>query len=285
MKSAVAFAVLSLLFAGVNDVFFKKYSRKERSRGMFILGIGVVWFVLQGIALQMRADKLEYDTLSISFGLLAGSFLFFSNMLLLESFTHIDVSLGSTIYRLNTIVVVLLSVLLLDESLYTMKVVGILLGVISVGFLYQRSKSPIKTVNYSLFFWMAVLAAVMRALYGVTTKGALLHHAEPQMMLFVIALSWIIGGSAYARLKERRFRVTRKKLAYSIISGTLVFAIANFLMLAVERGEASIVIPIANMSFVVALTISLMLGMENLTLKKGVAIVFAVASIISLSLS
>lgn len=284
MKSEIIFAMLSLCFAGVNDIFYKKYSQKERSRGMLILGIGVVWFILQSVALKLKAGGLTYDTPDIKYGLSAGALLFISNILLLESYAHIDVSLGSTIYRLNSVAVVLLSFFLLDEPLYAMKVAGILLGLISVGFLYQRSYSRVKTTNHSLFFWLAVLAALMRALYGVTTKEALLHHADPQLLLFLIALCWIVGGAVYALAKEKRFRVTRKKLIYSVISGTLVFAIANFLMLAVERGQASVVIPIANMSFIVALTISLKLGMEKLTWKKSVAIAFAAASIISLSL-
>ena len=284
MKNAVFFAVMSLCFAGVNDIFFKKYSLKDRSRGMFILGIGVVWAILQGVALAVKTSGVTYNGLSISFGLLAGAFLFASNILLLESFTHIDVGLGSTIYRLNTILVVILAFFLLDESLSAIKAGGILFGVISIIFLYQRSDNRGKTANYSLFFWLAVSAACMRAFYGVTTKHALLHHAEPQLMLFVIALSWIVGGAAYALAKEKRFRLTKKQLIYSIISGALVFAIANFLMLAVELGEASVVIPIANMSFVVALLISLSLGMEKLTLKKSAAMLFATASIISLSL-
>lgn len=104
------------------------------------MGIGVVWVILQGVALEMKTGEFAYDGPSISFGLLAGAFLFVSNILLLEAFTHIDVSLGSTIYRLNTVVVVLLAFFLLDESLSAMKVAGILFGVISIVFLYQRVK-------------------------------------------------------------------------------------------------------------------------------------------------
>ena len=45
--SPIFFATLSMLFAGINDVVFKRYSAKDRSRGMYVLGIGVVWTVLQ----------------------------------------------------------------------------------------------------------------------------------------------------------------------------------------------------------------------------------------------
>ena len=71
----------------------------------------------------------------------------------------------------------------------------------------------------------------------------------------------------------------RKKIAYSVASGVLVFGIVNCLMLGLDQGEASIVIPIANMSFVVALFISGVMGLERIDLRKGFATVCAVGSI------
>jgi len=47
MTNAVIFALLSLCFAGLNDVAFKRYSAKDRSRGMLVFGIGLVWALLQ----------------------------------------------------------------------------------------------------------------------------------------------------------------------------------------------------------------------------------------------
>jgi len=54
-------------------------------------------------------------------------------------------------------------------------------------------------------------------------------------------------------------------------------------MSAVKVGEASIVIPVANMSFVIALILSVGLRMETLTLRKSIAIVCAALSIFLLS--
>ena len=47
MSSPVVFALLSLSCAGVNDVVFKRYAAKDRSRGMYVCGIGLVWAALQ----------------------------------------------------------------------------------------------------------------------------------------------------------------------------------------------------------------------------------------------
>lgn len=283
MQSGIIFALLSLLFAGVNDVVFKKYSSKERSRGMYIFGIGIIWTFLQVVSLNIQNINFSYDFVTISYGLIAGLLLTVSNILLLESLTHIDVSLGSTIYRLNTVGVVILSFFVLHEPLGVFKILGIICGLIAVLILFNKGKNTFQNINFTSFFLIAVAASLIRATYGIVAKMGITSNAEPNIMLLLIALSWIIGGAFYAKLRENRFRITRKKILYSIISGILVFLIVNFLMLALEHGQASIVIPIANMSFVFALLISITLKMELLTLRKCCAVGFAVTSIILLA--
>ena len=110
-----------------------------------------------------------------------------------------------------------------------------------------------------------------------------MHNADPDLMLLIVALCWIIGGVLYAAFKENKILFTIKKALYSLISGILVFLIVNFLMLALEYGEASVVIPIANMSFIIALAVSVTLKMEKLTMLKIAAIISAFVSIIFLS--
>ena len=133
MTNGIAFALLSLFFAGLNDVVFKRYSAKDRSRGMVIFGIGLVWVILQGLTFIVSGADLQSDNMTLIYGLLAGVVLTLSNLMLIESLGHIEVSLGSTIYRLNTIGVVLLSVLFLHEELSTTKVAGITIGITAEG--------------------------------------------------------------------------------------------------------------------------------------------------------
>jgi uncharacterized membrane protein len=135
----------------------------------------------------------------------------------------------------------------------------------------------------NLFFWVAVSASVLRAGYGVTFKAGLSQGGHPPTMMLIAAACWIIGGFCYAWLRERRIRITRKKLGYSALSGVLVFFIVNSLTLALERGQASIVVPIANLSFIVALAISVVMKMERFTMSKTIATACAAASIFLLA--
>jgi len=279
MSAAIGFALVSLLFAGVNDVVFKRYSRRERSRGMYVLGIGIVWGILQLLALAAQGQQIDLATPTLAFGIAAGVMVTLSNLLLLESLTHLDVSLGSTIYRLNTVGVVILSFMFLGEPMYSVKLLGIGFAVVAVLFLYRDRPTHVEVRALNLFFWVAVSASVLRAGFGVTFKAGLSQGGHPPTMMLIAATCWIIGGFCYAWLRERRIRITRKKLGYAALSGVLVFFIVNSLTLALERGQASVVVPIANLSFIVALALSVAMKMERFTIPKTIATVCAAVSI------
>ncbi|MCU7873125.1 MAG: DMT family transporter [Candidatus Thiodiazotropha sp. (ex Lucinoma borealis)] len=284
MTSAIVFALLSLLFAGLNDVVFKRYSSKDRSRGIIVFGIGVVWLLLQSLTIILDDGRFLPDTVTLGYGLTAGIILALSNILLIEGLTQTDVSVGSTIYRLNTIGVVLLSVVFLQEPLGWLKMAGISSGVLAVLLLMHQSHAVDMGRMVTLYVWLVVLASLLRAIYGVISKVGLNQGADTDSMLLVAAFCWVIGGALYALLREGRFRLTRKKTAYALVSGLLVYLIVNFLLAAIARGEASVVIPIANLSFIAALLISVVLGMERLSVKKITAVLCAIGSIWLLAL-
>lgn len=283
VSAAVGFALVSLLLAGMNDVVFKRYARVSRSRGTYVLGMGVVWTALQATIVFLGGAEPRIDQETLLFGLTAGVLVALSNMLLVESLTHIDVGLASTIYRLNTIAVVILAVVLLGEPLTGLKVTGVLLGVGAVVLLLERSRHAEARKVFAAYFAIVIAASLLRACFGVLAKAAALRGVDLQVMLLVNAPVWILVGAAYAIGREGGLRVGAATIGFSLVSGTLICGIANFLMLAVSLGEASVVVPIANMSFVFALLLSVLLGMERLTPRKVAAVVLAAAAIVVLS--
>lgn len=283
MDAALTYALLSLLFAGLVDVVFRRYARVDRSRGMYVLGMGVMWSALQLLLVIALGKGLRIDGQTLAFGLGAGLLIALANLCLIESLTHIDVGLASTVYRLNTIGVVILAALLLSEPLTAIKACGVGLGVVAVFLLYERDRDADRQRRFALYFGLVVIASLLRACFGIVTKAAALRGVDPQLLLLVNAPVWIVAGGVYAILREKGLRVTKGKVKYSIASGFLIFAVANFLLLALERGEAGVVVPIANMSFLVALLVSAGLGMERLTRRKLAAMGLAVVAIVVLA--
>jgi drug/metabolite transporter (DMT)-like permease len=279
MTYAIVFALLSLAAAGCLDVTFRRFSLKERSRGMYVFGCGFVWLVLQLTYFTITDAQIRLDEETILYGLLTGALLVLANILLIESLTGLDVSLGSMIYRLNTIGVVAISFVLLSEDVGFIKVLGVGTGVAAVLILYKRSDGGDTVPIPILFFVMAVAASAFRAIYGVASKVALEQGAAAEGLLVIAAISWIVGGFAYAAFREKRVRITGKKAAYAVVSGTLAFTVVNALIEALKNGEASVVVPIANLSFAVAMLLSVFLGMEQLSSRKYIAIGFAALSV------
>jgi drug/metabolite transporter (DMT)-like permease len=154
---------------------------------------------------------------------------------------------------------------------------------VGVFLLYKSKSSQSHQKQLLLFVGLAGIASLFRAAYGVSTKAGLLGDANRNAMLLVIASSWIVGGALYAIFREKRFRLNWEKARFILISSILVVGIANFLMLAVQHGEASTVIPVANMSFVIAILLSTALKMERLSAKKIAAIICAAGSIFLLA--
>ena len=72
MPQAVTYALLSLVFASVHDVVFKRYAAKDRSRGTYIFGIGLVWLLLQVPTALTRGADFPMATVTLGWGLLAG---------------------------------------------------------------------------------------------------------------------------------------------------------------------------------------------------------------------
>jgi drug/metabolite transporter (DMT)-like permease len=173
-----------------------------------------------------------------------------------------------------------MAVLLLDEPLTGLKLTGVLLGMGAVILLFERHHEHAEARNaFLLFFGLVLLASLLRACFGILSKVAVLRGVDLKAMLVVNAPVWIAVGAIYAWWRHEGMRVTESTLKYAVVSGALICGVANFLMLAVERGQASVVVPIANMSFLVALLISAALGMERLTPRKLTAVALTVAAI------
>ena len=66
---AILFALLSLVFGGLNEIVFKRYSVVERSRGMVISGVGVIWSLLLYLDTSIRGAEIVFNLDTWAYGL------------------------------------------------------------------------------------------------------------------------------------------------------------------------------------------------------------------------
>jgi len=286
LYSASSLALLCLLAAGLNDLVFKFYVTKQRSRGMLVCGIGLVWAVLQLTYIFSQQITLDFNQATLIYGIAAAVIVTLSNILLLECLGHLPISMASTVYRLNTIPLVLLAFVFLGEQINLYQSLGIVAGLCAVLLFYQRYQSSAnQQSNYRQFVIIIIIASCLRALYGILTKAGINHNADTDAMILMSAIGWLLGGLLYAGLREKRIVVTSDKLKFALISGFLVFSIVWLLTKALLLGDASIVVPLANMSFIAAFIFSVGFRLEVLTRKKMLAVSCAAISVVLLALN
>ena len=284
MGPASVLALLCLIASGLLDLVYKLYASQPRSRGMLIFGIGCVWLLLQLSTVVISGVSVSINQATLIYGVSAAVFVTLSNILLLECMGGLPISVGSTIYRLNTVPLVILAFLFLGENIDWIRGAGIALGVFTVLLLYQPVEIQRENREHvALFTLLIIIASLLRALYGVFTKAGISNGGDPNSMMIFAALGWCIGGLLYAWLRENRVVLTRSKLKYIPVAGFLVFSIVWLLTTALTLGDASVVVPVANMGFVAAFVLSVVLRLEQFSKRKVSALVCAILSIVLLT--
>lgn len=285
MGLSVLFALGSMSCAGLNDLIFKQYVARDRPKGAYITLIGVIW-ALFFYAMGSLSGEPRFDAESISYGFISGAVTIIANILLLEGFRGVDASVGSTIYRLNFVVVVFLAPFFLAEQLTLWKFWGLAFATSSVFLMSWSSDSKPTSSGRTVpsFVLLVIAASILRGLMGFFYKLGTMHAVDTNTFLFVNALFWVFGGPIYGAIFERGLRLDRSVILYGLVSGILVVGIASLLFLSVRTGEAIVAVPIAQLSFVVTAVLSAWLLKERVTSRKVLGIFCAVATILILSL-
>ena len=278
MHSAIAYAFLSLVLTAVNDFVFKLYADKMRCRGGFISVVGVLWF----LALMMLPMKWDNLTATLIWGSISGLFSVSANILLIEAMARQSAGLCSTMYRLNMVFVVVMAYFMLNESISKMQFVGILFALAAV--IVFVPFDSLKGAS-SVGFMMALAASVLRAFMGISYKYAFMNGVDKNAIVLVNSFFWIVPGFLYAVIREKQWNWFKDKsvLKYGAISGLLVAGIVFGMAGSLNAGDASRVLPIAQMSFLATFGLSVVFLNEKCDISKSFALLFGVVAILLLA--
>lgn len=278
---AVVFALCCLACAACNDFVFKLFTRVERSKGQFVTLVGILWFLT---LVWLPRDPANDWKMTLLWGGISGFLSLTSNILLIEAMARQSAGLCSTIFRLNMVLVVLGATFILNEKLTGLQWVGIGLAILAVlAFIPRKSGSEAAKKAGMIGFGMVLLAAFLRAGMGLSYKYGFLHGADQNGVAVVNSFFWIFGGLLYAFLVERNFKKPDKLLlGYGTLSGVLVAGIVFFMAGSLKLGNASIVLPIAQMSFLGTLLLSVLFLKEKVDILKIIAVLSGTAAILLL---
>ena len=279
MKIALFFTFCSLALTSLSDFIPKFGGGTIKSKGGYIAIIGLI----QTLCFAWLPMGLgERPGTTFLFCLLSGLLSVVANILLIESMRYLSASLSSTIYRLNMIFVFLGAWLFLGESVTPFQWAGMALAIISVCIFTEFKKGESSSMGIGLT--MVLFASILRSGMGLVYKHAIERGASANTLCLLAGLCWLGGGPLYSLLKERSLSWIKDKgtWKYAVAAGILVAGIVYCMAHSLRFGAASILLPIAQMSFVLTFFLEAVFLHEKITVRKTIALVGCILAVVLL---
>ena len=278
---AVWYAIICLAFAAANDLLFKFFAGRTRSRGIFVAVIGVVWGIYACFTLGKTPENIKA---TLIWGAISGFFSIGGNLLLIGAMSKLSAGLCSTIYRLNLVPAVLGAWLILGEKISLPQWCGVVLAICAVlAFIPKNTERG--EFSWKCFL-MVLTGSLMRAgmglsyRYGFDTAGA-----DRGAVVLVNAFFWILGGILWYIFFERKEgRPDLKTVGFGVLSGIFVTGIVVFMALSLQYGKAAVVLPVAQMSFLLTGAAGIIFLKEKFTIRTALAFASGASAILIMSL-
>jgi len=285
MNKSIIFAIVAMICYGVSDFIYKQAAAAGIRADHFLMA--QAWFFCPLVTLYALATgTLVFDPAAI-WGSLAGAFIFIGFYYFIRSLAAGSVSTNASIFRLNFVVTVLLVITLLGEQLTPSKIAGLAFALVATWFLVgagsAADRTPDDAQRYSL-----VQVAVATLAFGASnffhTVG-LRHGAVPESLAVAQAALFMPLATGVVCFAHGKLALPRVTFKYSATAAIVLLGATIFLLHGVAGGQASVLVPIAQMGFIVAALLGIIILRERVTVRKAIGLVSALAALAVLALS
>jgi uncharacterized membrane protein len=281
MNQSIVYAIVAMVCYGVSDFIYKQAATAGIRADHFLMAQGWLFCPLV-IVYALATQMLVLDPAAL-WGSLAGVFVFIGFFWFIRSLATGSVSTNASIFRLNFIVTVLLAVIWLDEPLTPSKIAGLALALLATWLLLGVSadRAPDGAKRRSL-----VLVALATLAFGTSnffhTMG-LRHGALPETLAVAQAALFMPLATVVVYVVDRKLRPPLVTFKYSAPAAIVLLGATISLLRSVAGGQASVLVPIAQMGFVVAALLGIFILRERVTVRKMIGLVTALAALAALA--
>jgi drug/metabolite transporter (DMT)-like permease len=276
MTPGLGFALGAMLCFSAGDLIYKRAAAGGIEASQFMML--QAWVFCPGITLYAWASGTLDPQRSALWGSLAGLFALIAFTNFARSLQDGAVSTNAPIFRLNFTITAALAILLLGETLTMTKLAALVCALGAVWLLLAEPGARQGRVNLQSLS-RVLIATVAMAFANLFYKVGLQHGALPETLVAAQAWAFCSTATLIGWLRERRFRLTPGAWRYST-PAAVVLAVAFVLMLhGLARGAASVLVPVAQMSFVLTALLGAAMFRETLDLRKRTGLLVAAAAL------
>lgn len=274
----ISLALLNMLLMGVVDFLYGRAVRKEISFATLMCSSACLVFPTTGIWAWLEGNY-AWSILAL-LGAITASLFFVAFWTFIASVRLGELSVSTPIYRINFVVTALIAVLLLDEPLNYIKVIGFLLAGLAIILIsdFRMSGDEGRRVGTSSIA-LALVAMTAAGLLNVVFKIGVSKGLPPTMFIHSNALFFTSLCFGYAFATQGGPKFSKLAWAYGLSSGACLLTGSVALLAALRWGEVSVVTPISQLSFVVSVLLATLWLKEQLTLRKLAGLLLVIGTI------
>jgi drug/metabolite transporter (DMT)-like permease len=282
MNESIACALGALLLYGIADFVYKRGAAAGAPPHQFLM-VQTWFFTSLAFLYGFVSGTLAFGAGTL-WGAAAGVLVVVGYYNFAWSLRHGSVSTNATIFRLSFAVTVALAVLLLGETLTPAKLAGLALALIAVWLLLAAPDSAARADSERRASLARVLVATLAVgVASFTYKLGLRAGAAPVSLVAAQGAVAVALATAFAARLDGGVRPTRAALTHAPVAAVLLVTAFILLAKGLQTGEVSVIVPIAQMGFVVTALLGFVLLREPFTPRKGAGLAAAVAALASLA--
>ncbi len=292
MTTAIGFALAAMVFNGLTDFAFKKAAAGSMAGAFrmhqFIVAQSVL-FCSSMIVYGLVARELVAGP-HMWLGALAGVFMFIGFTCFAWSLQHGNVSVNAPIFRLNFLVTAALAMLLLGEPPVAVKLLGLGLALAAIWLLVGAGGGSTKAgallspeARRSLL--LAITATLALGAGNTIHKVGLSMGGTPATQLATHSFVYLVLSAIWAFRADRGLVVPAA--VWPVACAGAFMGACGFIsmMQGLTIGQASVIVPIAQMGLVVSAALGIVVLGERLTGRKLAGLAAAVAALAALAVS
>ena len=277
MAEGVELALGAMLFYGFADWVYKRAAASGEQPHHFLLL--QAFFFAPGIFLYGLTTGTLVLGVPFAWGMMAGVLIFVALYNFARSLASGAVSIVAPVFRLSFAITVALAVWLLDEPLTGWKLAGLAASLVAVWLLLAGAPASAPRATLSSVL-RVLIATVAMGIVSLVYKLAAIAGGSPATVLTGQASVFLPLATVFALARDHGFHPPPGAWRHGATAAVLLLFGLVMLLAGLARGEASVLVPVAQLSFVVTAGLGFVFLRETLTLRKGFGLAFAVAALI-----
>ncbi len=282
MTGGTGYAFAALVCYGLGDFIYKNATAAGVQPHHFLMG--QAWCFTPAIILYAWATGTLVIGPAAAWGGLAGLFFFVGFYNFLRSLAGGSVSISAPVFRLNFLITAILAIAVLGEPVRLPMPVALVLALAAIWLLLggsERGKRP-ELDRRSL--GAVLIATLATGIANFCHTMGLRHGGLPETLLASQAAVFVVLATAFARIVDGKIAPPAMMWKHAAAAAAVLIVAFLFMLHGVAQGPASVLVPIAQMGFVVTAALGILVLREPMTARKAAGLGAALGALAALAL-